>query len=49
MPSPAGGQNVLRPTVKPTGKHTTVVKNVTTVKSGNVTGQKEDYIQNNGA
>lgn len=47
MPSPAGGQNVYRPTVKPTGKHSTTTKHVTTVKSGNVTGQKEDHIQNN--
>jgi hypothetical protein len=47
MPSPAGGQNVFRPTVKPTGKHTKQAENVTTVKSGQVTGEMKTYIQNN--
>lgn len=39
--------DVYRPTVDPTGKHTQQVTNVTTVKSGNVTGEVQCYIQNN--
>lgn len=49
MADPAGGKNVYRPTVKPTGKHTHQTENVTTVKSGNVTGEIKTYVQNNGS
>lgn len=44
-----GGENVVAPTVKPTGKHTKEATNVSTVKSGNVTGEIKTYIQNNGS